>query len=75
MRGVTFTRNDQEDTARVHAGVIAQEMEMVFPEVVFENLDGTKAVAYPAIVSVLIEAIKQQQQQIDELKDQLKKLL
>jgi len=75
MRGVTFTRNDQKDTTRIHAGVIAQEMEMVFPEVVFENADGTKAVAYPALVSVLIEAIKQQQHQIDDLRDQIEKLL
>ena len=71
MRGVTFTRNDQEDKERVHAGVIAQEMEQAFPEVVFENIDGTKAVAYANIVSVLIEAIKEQQQQIDELKRQI----
>ncbi len=47
------------------------EMEQAFPEVVFENIDGTKAVAYANIVSVLIEAIKEQQQQIDELKRQI----
>ena len=72
MRGVTFTRNDEEDKERVYAGVIAQEMEQAFPEVVFENPNGTKAVAYPNIVSVLIEAIKEQQIQIDELKRQIK---
>ena len=71
MRGVTFTRNDQKDKERVNAGVIAQEMQKAFPEVVFENPDGTKAVAYANIVSVLIEAIKEQQQQIDELKRQI----
>ena len=75
MRGVTFTRNDQEDTERVHAGVIAQEIEKAFPEVVFENPDGTKGVAYGNIVSVLIEAIKEQQKQIDDLKQQIKELL
>jgi hypothetical protein len=47
-------------------------MQQAFPEVVFENTDGTKAVAYPNIVSVLIEAIKEQQVQIDELKRQIK---
>jgi uncharacterized protein YlzI (FlbEa/FlbD family) len=72
MRGVTFTRNDQEDKERVHAGVIAQEMERAFPEVVFQDIDGKKAVAYANIVSVLIEAIKEQQIQINELKDRLK---
>lgn len=75
MRGVTFTRNDEKDKERVHAGVIAQEMEKAFPEVVFENPDGTKAVAYGNIVSVLIEAIKEQQKQIDDLKQQIEELL
>ena len=71
MRGVTFTRNDHEDKSRVHAGVIAQEMEHAFPEVVFTNPDGTKAVSYGNIVAVLIEAIKEQQVQINELKNRL----
>lgn len=75
MRGVTFTRNDQPDTERIHAGVIAQEMEKVFPEVVFENEDGTKAVAYANIVSVLIEAVKEQQAQIEDLRKQIEDLL
>ena len=71
MRGVTFTRNDQDDVNKTHAGVIAQEMEQAFPEVVFENTNGTKGVADGNIVSVLIEAIKEQQKQIDDLRNQL----
>jgi hypothetical protein len=74
MRGVTFTRNDEEDKERLYAGVIAQEMQQAFPEVVFNNSDGTKAVAYPNIVSVLIEAIKEQQIQIEQLKEEIKNL-
>ena len=74
MRGVTFTRNDEDDKERVYAGVIAQEMEKAFPEVVFDNNNGTKAVAYPNIVSVLIEAIKEQQIQIEQLKEEIKNL-
>jgi len=71
MRGVTFTRNDEDNKERIYAGVIAQEMEKAFPEVVFQNENGTKAVAYSNLVSVLIEAIKEQQNQIDELKAKL----
>jgi len=64
MRGVFF---DKDDAPSV--GVIAQEMEEVLPEVV---QDGEyKSVAYGNIVGVLIEAIKAQQAQIDELKTKL----
>jgi hypothetical protein len=49
-------------------GVIAQDIEKVLPEVVATKQDGTKAVKYDRIVALLIEAIKDQQEQIDELK-------
>jgi hypothetical protein len=57
-----------------HYGVIAQEIEKVLPEVVNTAPDGTKAVAYTEIIPVLIEAIKEQQKEIDELKKQLSHL-
>ena len=53
-------------------GVIAQEIEKVLPEIVTTRESGTKAVKYEKIVALLIEAIKEQQQQIDELKSKLK---
>jgi hypothetical protein len=67
MRGVFYNRIDTEDKSR-KVGVIAQEMQEVLPEVVNASEDGTLGVAYGNIVGVLIEAIKEQQQQIDELK-------
>ena len=61
MRGVSYTKQAEKGI-----GVIAQEVEKVLPEVV---TDGEyKSVAYGNIVGVLIEAIKEQQKQIDELK-------
>jgi len=61
MRGVSYTKQAEKGV-----GVIAQEIEKVLPEVV---TDGEyKSVAYGNIVGVLIEAIKEQQKQIDELK-------
>ena len=68
IRGVTFTRNDKEDAEKRYAGVIAQEVEAVLPEVVSEDENGMKSVSYGNMVSLLIEAIKEQQGQIDELK-------
>jgi len=54
---------------RHDVGVIAQEVESVLPEVVGTRDNGIKAVRYDRIVALLIEAIKDQQTQIDELKD------
>ena len=69
IRGVTFTRNDQEDKETRYAGVIAQEVEAVLPEVVAEDDEGIKNVAYGNIVGLLIEAIKDLKAEVEELKD------
>ena len=68
MRGVTFTRNDNND--QPGTGVIAQEMQEVFPVVVKENNDedNTLSVSYGNLVGVLIESIKELKAEIDELK-------
>lgn len=53
---------------RQQVGVIAQEVEKVLPQVVFEhNNNDLKSVSYGNIVGVLIEAIKDQDKRIDEL--------
>ena len=72
MRGVTYVRNDMEDDSR-HAGVIAQEVEAVLPEVVSES-DGIKSVAYGNMVGLLIEAVKEQQATIDALTKRVEEL-
>jgi hypothetical protein len=56
-------------------GVIAQEMEKIVPQVVYTGPDGYKSVSYEKLVPVLIEAIKEQQKQIDELKAMLNQLM
>jgi hypothetical protein len=70
LRGVSYNRIDTE-TDKLKIGVIAQEIEEILPEVVSTDKDGVKSVAYGNIVGLLIEAIKEQQVQIDELKKQL----
>jgi hypothetical protein len=71
LRGVTYIKKDEENKKR-KMGVIAQEVLEVLPEVVHEDNDGYYGVSYGNIVGVLIEAIKEQQKQIDELKQELK---
>ena len=78
LRGVSYTR---KDTGSHEIGVIAQEVEDVIPEFVHisdgvatdENaLADVRSVDYGRMVSVLIEAIKEQQVQIEELKEAVK---
>lgn len=51
-------------------GVIAQQVEEVLPMLVADRPDGYKAVRYEKIIPLLIEAIKEQQIQIDELNNE-----
>ena len=76
ISGVEFDWNSNQDTYAdgMHdIGVIAQEIEEVIPEVVKTRDNGYKAVKYEKIVPLLIEAIKEQQTQIDELKKLINK--
>jgi hypothetical protein len=63
IRGVTF--NWKEDN-RNSAGVIAQEIEKILPELV--HGEETKTVNYNGLIGLLIECVKKQQEEIDELK-------
>ena len=68
MRGVEYDRKDQNGKHEV--GLIAQEVENIIPEVVAQN-NGIKSIAYGKLTAVLIEAIKEQQEQIKHLQQQL----
>lgn len=68
ISGYTFNRKGDP---RKHAGVIAQEVQKVLPEVVTEDDDGMLSVAYGNMVGLLIEAIKDLSAEVDELKKKL----
>jgi hypothetical protein len=75
LNGVTFTRTDanEEDKNKRHTGVIAQDVLKVLPEAVVGSEEDLYSVAYGNMVGLLIEAIKEQQTQIDELKQLINK--
>lgn len=52
-------------------GVIAQEIEKILPDAVQTRESGMKAVKYEKVIPLLIEAVKEQQKQIEELKQLL----
>ena len=70
LRGVSF---NWKENGKPSIGVIAQEIEKILPMVVNET-DGIKSVSYGNIVGLLIEAIKQQEQEILNLKDRVTQL-
>ena len=70
MRGVSF---DRIDNNKKGSGVIAQELQEIAPELIPDN-NGTLGVSYGNITGYLIEAIKNQQKQIDDLKTQIQTL-
>jgi len=73
VRGVTFIKTDTDETVR-KMGVIAQEIQKVAPEAVATDAEGYLSVAYGNLAGLLIEGIKEQQNQIDELKQEINKL-
>ena len=65
-RGVIYDRIDNEDKDNI--GFIAQELEKEFPELVSTGNNGKKGVMYQNMVAVLIEAMKEQNKEIQKLK-------
>jgi hypothetical protein len=73
LNGYKFDWKKTNDicTIKEDIGVIAQEVAALFPELARTNDDGYMSVRYQGLTAVLIEAIKEQQKQIDELKKQV----
>jgi len=69
MQGVYYKRNDIED-AKEQIGVLAQDIENILPQVVLTADDKmkTKSVDYGKLCAVLIEAVKELKQEVNELK-------
>ena len=70
LNGVEFVWKDSE---QLSAGLIAQEVEKVLPQLVkeAENEEKYKILDYNGVIGLLVEAVKNQQEQIDELKKKL----
>ena len=75
VHGYTFTRTDAEPEAqkRRYMGVIAQEMQDVFPEIVY-NKEGTLSVAYPNMAAVFIEALREVSDRLTSLEKKVAEL-
>ena len=82
LRGVSFNWDEtvvpqraKEESTQI--GLVAQEVEQVVPEVVREETiedQKLKSIRYENLTALLIEAVKEQQQQIEELKETVQEL-
>ncbi len=81
MRGVTYNFKENNDGKSIKNGksekslkhgFIAQELEAVVPSLVDTDEFGNKFVSYDGIIPILLEALKEQQSEIDELREELK---
>lgn len=52
---------------KTHFGLIAQELQQIYPELVYEQPDGYLSVNYTELIPVLMQAIKELNNKVDEL--------
>ena len=67
LNGYRYTRKDLENKEKIHIGVIAQEIETIYPELIEEKND-IKGVNYTGLVGILIECVKELKNENNELK-------
>ena len=73
--GYSYTRLDLEDKTKRHMGVIAQEVEEIYPELVEENEENNKkSVNYSGLVPVLLECVKTLKDENAVLRNRLEKM-
>ena len=70
LQGVSF---NWKNTGEPSIGLIAQDVEKIFPEVV-SGKEGEKTIDYGKLVAPLIEALKEQQKEIEKLKAEIEEL-
>jgi hypothetical protein len=75
LKGVSYEWKDEKGFGRgKYIGLIAQDVEAVFPELVRTDTKGYKSLSYEQIVPALVEAIKEQQATIRTLTERLSRL-
>lgn len=66
VNGYSFHWQDKSNSDKLQIGLMAQEVEQQFPELVEANEDGFKSVNYNGLVPVLLEGVKDLQKQLEQ---------
>ena len=56
---------------RQQIGFLAQELQQVYPELVSEDKEGTLGINYIGLIPILVEAIKEQEEAIEKLQEEI----
>ena len=73
LNPISFTFKD-DDKNKKHYGFIAQELEIVYPELVTNTELGFKSVNYIEMIPILLSQMKNMQMEIDKLKEDIYKM-
>jgi hypothetical protein len=74
LQGYTYNWKDPKNSTKLQTGLIAQEVEVFFPNLVNTDKDGFKAVNYTGLIPHLIEAVKELDQKTSEIAELKKEL-
>lgn len=67
LTGYKYTRTDLTNISKIHIGLIAQEVEKEYPEIISEE-NGIKTINYTSMIAILLESIKELKKEINELR-------
>ena len=71
INGYTYRRKDLPEDSKRYAGLIAQEVQGILPEVVHKDEEGKLSIAYGNMASILVEAIKELKSDVEKIKKHL----
>ncbi len=74
LNGYSYHWIDEQLDNNLQIGILAQEVQKLFPQLVSEDRQGTLSVNYSGLIPVLIESVKQQQDQINQLRKEKEEL-
>jgi hypothetical protein len=67
LNGLRYNFKSAKNKTRKNYGFIAQDVEKIFPNIVYENDQGIKGIALAELIPVIVEVLKKQQTNINEL--------
>ncbi|MEQ9380445.1 MAG: tail fiber domain-containing protein [Imperialibacter sp.] len=73
VNGYTYYWKSDEN-GMIQYGVIAQQLEKYFPELIMNNPSGIKSVSYQGLIPILIEALKEEHARVSNLKEEVEEM-